>query len=131
MFKKSLFVGITAGVLAGVASIIFTMVYKEITFVDFSPVLHASNLIGACMFGCILASIGFWGLTKISPKYGEIIFNFLFTIITFASILGPIGYKFPLDFNEEITTYFPFLAITLHFFPALIWFAVKPIFIRK
>ncbi|MCE2742884.1 MAG: hypothetical protein LW701_04860 [Fluviicola sp.] len=130
MFKKSLFVGVTAGILSGVASIIFTGVYKEITFVDFSPVVNAGSLIGACMFGCVLASIGFWGLIKVTPKYGEIIFNFLFTILTFASILGPIGYKFPLDFNEEITMYFPFLAITLHFFPALIWFAVKPIFIK-
>ena len=130
MFIKSLLVGVTAGVLSGVACIIFTGVYKEITFVDFSPVFNATNLIGACMFGCVLASIGFWGLIKVTPKYGEIIFNFLFTILTFASILGPIGHKFPLDFNEEITTYFPFLAITLHFFPALIWFAVKPIFIK-
>ncbi len=130
MFKKSLFVGVTAGLLSGIASIVFTGVYKEITFVDFSPVLNATNLIGACMFGCVLASIGFWALTKVSPKYGEILFNLFFTLLTFVSILGPIGYKFPLDFNEEITMYFPFLAITLHFFPALIWFAVKPIFIK-
>lgn len=130
MFKKSLFVGVTAGLLSGIASIVFTGVYKEITFVDFSPVLNATNLIGACMFGCVLASIGFWALTKVSTKYGEILFNLFFILLTFVSILGPIGYKFPLDFNEEITMYFPFLAITLHFFPALIWFAVKPIFIK-
>jgi hypothetical protein len=135
MFKKSLFVGITAGVLAGVASIIFTMVYKEITSVDFSPVLHASNLIGACMFGCILASIGFWVLTKIAPKYGEIIFNIMFTVLTFASILGPIMFTFPPELDvkgiDDILMYFQPLTITLHFFPALFWFAMKPIFIRK
>jgi hypothetical protein len=135
MFTKSLMVGITAGILSGVASIIFAIVYKEVMFVDFSPVMSNANLIGACMFGCILASIGYWGLTKLSPKFGEIIFNLLFVILTFASIISPIMFKFPPELDvkgiDEITMYFQPFTITLHFFPALIWFAVKPIFVKK
>jgi hypothetical protein len=30
-----------------------------------------------------------------------------------------------------ITTYFIPFAMTLHFFPALIWFALKPLFIKS
>ncbi len=134
MFKKSLFLGISAGFLSGLASIVFSIVYKETMFTDFSPVISNMNLIGACMFGCILASIGYFGVKKIIPKYGDIIFNLLFTILTFASILSPIAYKFPpeLDFEgiDMVTSYFIPFAMTLHFFPALIWFALKPVFFK-
>jgi hypothetical protein len=137
MFKKSLFVGVTAGILSGVASIVFEIVYKETMFVDFTPVVKYSNLLGACVFGCVLASIGYWAIMKVSPKYGEIIFNFLFTIISFATIIMPLKYMsnmFPPELDiagiDDMTSYFQPFAMTLHFFPALIWFAVKPIFIK-
>lgn len=135
MLQKSLFVGITAGILSGVASVLFAFVYKEVMLTDFSPVLSMLSLMGACMFGCILASIGFWALHRLSPKHGEIIFNLLFVAFSFASILGPIMFKFPPELDVEgvdmINSYFIPFAITLHFFPALIWLAIKPIFIRK
>jgi len=134
MFKKALLLGITAGILSGIAAVIFAGVYKETMFTDFSPVVPTINLMGACMFGCVLASLGYLGVIKISPKYGNIIFNFLFTFLTFASIIGPIAYKFPPELDvpgiDMITSYFIPFAITLHFFPALVWFTVKPIFIK-
>jgi hypothetical protein len=68
------------------------------------------------------------------PRYGEIVFNFLFTIFTFASIIGPIMFTFPPELDvegiEEITSYFQPFAMTLHFFPALAWYTVKPIFLK-
>ncbi len=135
MFKKSLFLGITSGILSGVACMIFAGVYKETMFTDFSPVITSVNLIGACVFGCVLASLGYFLLTKFFPKFGEIVFNLLFTFISFASILSPIAYKFPPELDVEgidmITSYFIPFAMTLHFFPALIWFTLKPIFIKK
>ena len=45
MFKKSLFVGVTAGILSGVASIVFEIVYKETMLVDFTPVVKYSNIL--------------------------------------------------------------------------------------
>jgi hypothetical protein len=135
MFKKSLFLGITAGFLSGVACIIFSIVYKETMFTDFSPVVSNFNLIGACLFGCILASIGYFGVKKMIPKYGDIVFNLLFTILTFASIISPIAYKFPpeLDFEgiDMVTSYFIPFAMTLHFFPIIIWLALKPLFFKN
>ena len=135
MFKKSLFLGVAAGLLSGLACIIFAGVYKESMQTDFSPVIGSVNYIGACLFGCILASLGYFGITKLVPRFGEIIFNLLFIILTFASILSPIAYKFPPDLDVEgidmITSYFIPFAMTLHFFPALIWFSLKPIFIKK
>ena len=68
MFKKALLLGITAGILSGIASVIFAGVYKETMFTDFSPVVPTINLMGACMFGCVLASLGYLGVIKISPN---------------------------------------------------------------
>ncbi len=135
MFKRALLLGITSGLLAGLACVIFAIVYKESMFTDFSPVISTYNLIGACLFGCILASIGYFAIMKFMPKYGEIVFNFLFTLLTFGSIISPIAYKFPPELDVPgiimITSYFIPFAMTLHFFPALIWFALKPIFIKN
>jgi hypothetical protein len=136
MFTRSLLLGITAGLLSGIACMVFAMVYKETQFVDFSVLIGPVNYIGACVFGCVLASIGFWASVKVMPKYGEIVFNFLFTILTFASILGPIGYTWPPEAatNDEVSMaidYFSVFAITLHFFPAIVWYTLKPVFIKR
>jgi len=125
LFKKSIVIGIISGVLSGVACLIFTKVYQEALYLDFSKIVTTGNLFGASIFACTLASIGFWGLKTLLPKFGEIIFNFLFSILSFASIIGPIGFKLPLDF--EFPEMFPGYAIPMHFFPALIWFTLRPL----
>ena len=55
--------------------------------------------------------------------------NFVFAILTFASILGPFATKLPLD--VEMPELFPGLTVPMHFFPALAWFTLKPLFIKK
>ena len=134
MFKNSLALGVVAGILSGLACTVFAYVYKEAVTVDFSPVISTFNYFGACLFACVLASLGFYIFNKVLKKYGEIIFNILFIILSFASILFPLMYSFPPDLEvkdvDMITSYFQPFAMTLHFFPALIWFAVKPIFIK-
>ena len=60
---------------------------------------------------------------------GEIIFNLSFSILSFASIIIPIAAKLPLDVqNPEL---FPGLTVPMHFFPALGWYTLKPIFIKE
>jgi len=56
----------------------------------------------------------------------DMVFNLLFVVLTFASILRPIGFIMPLD--QESPELFPGLAVPMHFFPALGWFALKPFF---
>lgn len=131
MFKRSLFLGVTAGLLSGLACIIFAKVYAETMYQDFSSLAGPMNYIGACLFGCVLAAIGYWTAVRVMPKYGEIVFSLLFTILTFVSILGPIGYTWPQEADMDLITYFPMFAMTLHFFPALIFFTLKPIFIKR
>jgi hypothetical protein len=134
MFKNHLLHGLTAGILSGVACLVFMKVYREIAFVDFSLVISIFNIFGACIFGSVLASSGYYAVKKVTPKYGEIVFNLLFTLVSFASIIGPIMFTFPPELDiegiDEITSYFQPFAMTLHFFPALIWYTVKPLFVK-
>lgn len=131
MFKKTLFLGITAGVLSGVASAIFARVFYWANgdMLDFSMVVNNTMIFGACIFSCVVAGIGYWLLDKVMKKGGQIVFNFLFTLISFASILYPFAQTLPLDI--EFAEMFPSLVVPMHFFPALIWFTIQPLFIKK
>jgi hypothetical protein len=130
MFKKNLIHGLTSGVLSGFICFFFAKMLKDNFMYDFSSILTTVNLFGACVFGCILASIGFYGIKKLTPKNGDVIFNIVFTIFVFASLIFPMKHMLPFDFDQDLTMIFPTYAMTMHFFPALIWFAVKPIFIK-
>jgi len=131
MFKNHLFHGIAAGLVSGLACYFFYSTLRDEFMYDFSTIFTTMNLFAACMFGCVLASVGFFAAKKIMPKYGEIVFNFIFTTLVFASLISPMMHKLPLDFDEYLTVIFPTFAMTLHFFPAIFWFALKPLFIRK
>jgi len=129
MFKKALFLGIASGLLAGVAGIIYAKVYYSANEADFSKVAGTVNIIASSLFGGVLAAIGYTVLDKLLKAKGEIVFNFLFTLLSFASLLLPIGHRFspPIDTPEL----FPGMVIPMHFFPALGWYTLKPLFIRK
>jgi ABC-type branched-subunit amino acid transport system permease subunit len=128
MFKKALLLGIVSGLLAGVAGIIYAKVYYSANEADFSKVAGNVSIIASSLFGGVLAAIGYTLLDKLLKANGEIVFNFLFTILSFASLLLPIGHRFtpPIDTPEL----FPGMVIPMHFFPALGWYTLKPLFIR-
>ena len=129
MFKKLLLLGLVSGVLAGVAALIYQKIYTNSLGADFSNIAKPVNIMITCTLAGLLAAVGYGLLTKWLPKPGEIIFNFVFVIVTFASIVGPIGFRLPLSYeNPEL---FPGLTVPMHFFPALAWFTLKPLFIKK
>lgn len=129
MFKKSLALGIVAGLLAGIAGIIYARVYYTINESDFSKVVNAVKIVSASVFGGVLAAIGYTLLDKWLKRSGEIVFNLCFTLISFGSLLAPIAVTLPR--TVETPELFPGLVIPMHFFPALAWFTLKPIFIRS
>jgi hypothetical protein len=128
MFKKSLALGIVAGILSGAVSLAYAKLYHSSLGADFSRVASPAGIIASSLLGTVLAAIGFWALDKWAQRKGEIIFNFVFVILSFATLLAPFGAKLPLDL--EAPELFPGLAIPMHFFPALAWFTLKPLFIR-
>lgn len=129
MFKKSLILGIISGILAGAAAVVYAKIYHSSLGADFSKVAPTVNIVASSVFGGVLAAIGYWILNKMLNDKGEIVFNFLFSIISFATLLAPFAVKLPL--NVEAPELFPGMVIPMHFFPALAWYTLKPIFIRK
>jgi hypothetical protein len=129
MFKKLLLLGLVSGVLAAVAALIYQKIYINSLGADFSTVVKPANIVIVCILAGLLASTGYGLLTKWLPRAGEIIFNFVLAILTFASILGPFATKLPLEI--EMPELFPGLTVPMHFFPALAWFTLKPLFIKK
>lgn len=130
MFKRSILLGLVSGLLAAVASVIYQKVYTSSLGADFSAIAKPVNIFAASVFGGVLAAVGYWLLNKwLKPATAEVIFNFTFVILSFASILAPFGTKLP--FNIEAPELFPGLTVPMHFFPALAWFTLKPLFIKQ
>jgi ABC-type branched-subunit amino acid transport system permease subunit len=129
MFKRALLLGIISGLLAGIAGLVYARVYYTANEADFSKVASAVRIISSSLFGGILAAIGYTILVRALKTRGEIVFNLLFTIFSFASLLLPMAYKLPLTI--ETPELFPGMVIPMHFFPALGWYTLKPIFIKS
>jgi hypothetical protein len=127
--KRPLLLGLVAGLLAAVAAIIYQRVYTNALGADFSEQVTIVNIILVCTVAGLLAGVGYWLLTKWLHRKGEIVFNFLIAIISFATILGPFAIKLPL--TVEMPELFPGLTVPMHFFPALAWFTLKPLFIPE
>jgi ABC-type branched-subunit amino acid transport system permease subunit len=124
MFKKSLALGIVSGLLAGIAGVIYAHLYYTINEADFSKVASSIRILAASLFGGLLAAIGYTLLDKWLKTRGEIVFNLVFTLISFISLLGPIAVRLPR--NIDTPELFPGMV-----FPALAWFTLKPLFIRS
>ncbi|MCW3089331.1 MAG: hypothetical protein JWP81_400 [Ferruginibacter sp.] len=129
MFKKSLLLGAVSGILAGVASLIYQKVYAKSLGVDFATVAKPLSIIIVSFLSGIIAAVGFWLLNKWLKNKGEIVFNLLFTILSFASIAAAFAAKLP--FDVDMPELFPGLVVPMHFFPALAWFTLKPLFIKN
>ena len=126
MYKKIFFHSLTAGVLASIAGIIYNRIYFFATEADFSSVLNKGSITGLNIMVCLVAGILYWVLIKSFKKKGEIVFNFLFSIISFACVIIPISMTLPLKI--QFPELFPGLAVPMVFFPAIAWYTVKPLF---
>ena len=95
---------------------------------DFNSVINTTSIIGACIFACMLIGIGHFLVFK--WKGNKLIgwYNILVLIFSFASIIGVLSFRLPL--NVEFPEMFTGLAIPMHFFPALAYFALEPFFCK-
>ncbi len=128
MLKKLLLLGSVSGALAGIASLIYQKVYASALGTDFGKIVKVPGIFISCIVGGLLAAFGYFLLNKWLKGKTEIVFNLLFTILSFASIMGPFATKLPLD--VEMPELFPGLTVPMHFFPVLAWLTLKPLFIR-
>src|SRR5450759_61623 len=109
MFKKAFFHSLIAGILASVAGLIYNRIYFFATEADFSRVLNTGSIIGLNIMVCLVAGMLYWVLVKSLKKKGEVVFSFLFSIISFACVMIPILISLPLKVQSP--ELFPGLAV--------------------
>lgn len=127
--KKLLIHGVLAGLLSGIAGIIYLNIYINAFDVDYNQIINSSAIIGSSILGCMLMTLGYGVLTKFNKQNLEGWLNLIIAVLSFASIIGPIGMSLPLDI--EFPELFPGLVVPMHFFPALAFFAIYPFFKQK
>src|ERR1700680_890084 len=100
MIKKIFFHSLIAGLLATAAGIIYDRIYFFATEVDFSMVLNIGSIAGLNIMVCLMAGVLYWIFVKSMKKKAEVVFNFLFSIISFACIMIPISMSLPLKIQS-------------------------------
>lgn len=124
--KKIFIQGLVAGILSALASIIYSTIYQNTMLTDFGKVINIGSIIGSSLIGCMLIALGYFALLKSNKTSLAGWLNIIICLLSFASIIGPIGMSLPLDI--ESPELFPGLVVPMHFFPALSFFAIAPFF---
>ncbi|WP_028666272.1 hypothetical protein [Runella zeae] len=125
-WKQTFTMGIVGSLLSSLASIIYLNIYSEAFVVDFSKIAGTSNIIASCTIGGLLLALGYKFAIQWKGKKTIGWLNVAFSILSFASIVGVLGFNLPLD--TESPELFPGMVIPMHFFPVLSILTIFPFF---
>ncbi len=125
-WRKTFILGIVSTFLASIACLIYAKIYKEAFYVDFSKVVGLKDLVAACAIGCFLMATGYHFAIKWKGERLIGLMNVLYSVVSFASIAGVLGFDLPLD--VESPEMFPGMVIPMHFFPVLSLLTIYPFF---
>ena len=124
--KNHLIHGLIAGVLAGIAGIIYMLIYQDIFAVDYSLVINWIAILSSSIIGTILMAGGYFALQKFDKGHFAWVLNLVYVVLSFLSIIPPMLMSLPLE--VETPELFPGLVVPMHFLPALMFFAIAPLF---
>ena len=122
---------LVAGIFSACVALVFGVTYEKATAIEGAqleslreaiPILH---LFIAPIIVCLIASLGYYLLQKLGPKWGPFIFYFLFATV---SIITSFGIFSVYNLHEEIQYTIYGYAMPMHYFPFLSWVAFKPLF---
>ncbi len=125
-WRQALIMGIAGSLLSSLASVIYMNIYNEALVVDFSKVAGISNIIAANTIGCLLMALGYMFIINWKGVKTIGWLNIVFSVLSFASIVGVMGFNLPLD--TESPELFPGMIIPMHFFPILSILVIFPFF---
>ena len=128
MYKRSLSLGLTAGVLSGVASVIYQHVYNAAVGADFSNIVTIVSIIVASIIGCSIAAIGYVWFSKWFKTNANQVFNLVFVAFCMLTLVSPFAFKLPLTVQSP--ELFPGMTIPMHLFPPLAWLTLHPFFFK-
>jgi hypothetical protein len=127
---KTLFIqSLVAGILAAIAANIYNQIYFFATEIDYSNIINVVSLISLNIIISLLAGILYGLLTALFKTKGAIIFNFVYSVGSFACVIIPIAMTLPLSTpNPEL---FPGLTVPMVFFPVIAWMTIDPLFKKR
>jgi hypothetical protein len=124
---KTIFIqSLVAGILAAVAANIYNQIYFFATEVDYSNIINPASLIGLNLIVSLMAGLLYWLLTSLFKTRGAIVFNFVYSIGSFACVIIPIAITLPL--TTPFPELFPGLTVPMVFFPVIAWMTIDPLF---
>ncbi|MDH4089233.1 MAG: hypothetical protein OEV74_08510 [Cyclobacteriaceae bacterium] len=126
MLKTILIQSLVAGILAAVAANIYNQIYFFATLVDYENIINPGSLVGFNLLVSLLAGLLYLLLTTLFKAKGAIIFNFVYSVGSFACVIIPIAITLPL--STPSPELFPGLTVPMVFFPALSWMTIDPLF---
>jgi hypothetical protein len=125
--KKQVFIqSLVAGILAAIAANIYNQIYFFATQIDYSAVINVGSLIGLNIFVSLLAGLLYSLLTTLFKNKGHVVFNFVFSVGSFACVIIPIAMTLPL--STPFPELFPGLTVPMVFFPVIAWMTIDPLF---
>lgn len=138
MFKNYFFLGLTVAAFSSIGALAYATFYNKTLF-DFSLVVGNVAIVSTCVLVSFIAAFGCWFATKNVKKWGEFLFNLIFSSVTMFSILFTLKFQIPPTVLKEITAinfegvemFFPIYVIPMHFVPLLTWFTFKPLFFKN
>ena len=124
---KTIFIqSLVAGILAAIAANIYNQIYFFATQVDYSAIVNPGSLIGLNLFVSFVAGLLYLLLTRLFKTKGGIIFNFVYSVGSFACVIIPIAITLPL--TTPFPELFPGLTVPMVFFPVIAWLTIDPLF---
>lgn len=135
MFKNIFFLSLSSGVLATIACLIYSKMYASI-LVNFSEATGVLKILTNCLMVAMAACLVYIALTKLIKKthLAEFGFNLIVTLSSVAAIFIFLKSNDPVFVNEDaqlMIDYYKGFVMPMLFFPALAWFTLKPLFVRK
>jgi len=117
---------VVAGILAAIAANIYNRIYFFATEVDYSNIINPFSLTGLNLMVSLIAGVLYWLLTTMFKNRGAIIFNFVYSVGSFACVIIPIAITLPL--TTPYPELFPGLTVPMVFFPVIAWLTIDPLF---
>lgn len=126
---KAFSLGSTSTILSVAACAVYNRIYSEAFYVNFEKVIGLFDIMAACAIGCFLMATAYMAIIKWKGEQLTGWLNILFSVFSFISIIGVLGYNLPLDI--EFPEMFPGLVIPMHFFPVLSFLTIYPFYRLK
>jgi len=124
---KTIFLhGLFSAFLAGLAALIYNTVYSRAFESDFSAIINPFGIFASSIFGCMIASVGYYFFARRIKTHTDVWFNAIFLLLTFATLISVFSLTLP--FTIKTPELFIGLSVPMHFFPILFWLSTKPLF---